>query len=230
VSCRQRGPGLPRDVRVRLLSAVRHTPRGRWTLCCAVKSCNYLRPWRSLPKRWCSPCPSGRFPRLVHVTDVNPDDAPAPAATVPRDGGSAVRTGRIDTLARPLLQLIGSDYEGRAGGEPLGDRLLAPAHRRVAELHRGGYVVDPDINSESLDEYGFIQQFRVVPGPATLIAARDDRGMGSVGILLIGHKFGLPAERVGKDQSIWDRLETVRSTLEETYFVAAEIFDPEQQD
>lgn len=100
----------------------------------------------------------------------------------------------------------------------------------VAQLHRGGYVVDPDINSESLDEYGFIQQFRVVPGPATLIAARDDRGMGSVGILLIGHKFGLPAERVGKDQSIWDRLETVRSTLEETYFVAAEIFDPEQQD
>jgi hypothetical protein len=50
--------------------------------------------------------------------------------------------------------------------------------------------------------------------------------MGSVGILLIGHKFGLPAERVGKDQSIWDRLETVRSTLEEAYFVAAEIFDP----
>jgi hypothetical protein len=40
----------------------------------------------------------------------------------------------------------------------------------------------------------------------------------------------LPAERVGKDQSIWDRLETVRSTLEKTYFVAAEIFDPEQQD
>ncbi|MBV9088301.1 MAG: hypothetical protein JO044_00105 [Mycobacteriaceae bacterium] len=122
-----------------------------------------------------------------------------------------------------LLQLV---PESSISVDELWDKLL---HAVIDELHRCGYVVAPDIGAELVDEHGFIQEYRIVPGPATLTGARDDRGSGSVGFLLSGEKFGFSEQGNAKDPTLWARLEALAESFEETFFIAAQIFDPERQ-
>lgn len=107
--------------------------------------------------------------------------------------------------------------------EALWERVLRSV---VNVLHRSGYVVDPDIACEAIDEHGFTQQYQIVPGPATLTGARDDRGSGSVEIVLCGQKFGLADALADKDAVLWDRLDALRHSLDEAFFLASLICDP----
>jgi hypothetical protein len=122
-----------------------------------------------------------------------------------------------------LLQLV---PESTISVDELWHKLLQAV---IKELHRCGYVVAPDIERELVDEHGFIQEFRIVPGPATLTGARDDRGSGSVGILLSGARFGCADVGEDKDGSLWDRLQALSESFEDHFFVASQVFDPEMQ-
>ena len=72
-----------------------------------------------------------------------------------------------------LLQVV---PESAISVDELWDKLLQAV---IGELHRCGYVVAPDVERELVDEHGFSQEYRIVPGPATLTVVRDDRGSGT---------------------------------------------------
>lgn len=60
----------------------------------------------------------------------------------------------------------------------------------IDELEAGGYAVDRRELLEAAGEHGWLQKFRVEPGPATLTAAANTSGDGSIQFDLKGERFG----------------------------------------
>ncbi len=98
----------------------------------------------------------------------------------------------------------------------------------IDELEAGGYTVDRDELLEAAAEHGWLQKFRVEPGPATLTAAANISGGGSIVFDLKGEKFGQKGLRYGNyDEVLWDRLEALGNQLSAAHTVVATIGDPD---
>ena len=98
----------------------------------------------------------------------------------------------------------------------------------IDELEAGGYTVDRDELLEAATEHGWLQKFRVEPGPATLTAAVNTSGGGSIVFDLRGERFGQKGLRYGNhDEALWDRLEALGHQLETVHAVVSSIGDPD---
>ncbi len=98
----------------------------------------------------------------------------------------------------------------------------------IDELEAGGYTVDRDELLEAAAEHGWLQKFRVEPGPATLTAAANTGGGGSIQFDLGGERFGQKGLRYGNhDEALWDRLEALGNQLSAAHTVVATIGDPD---
>lgn len=98
----------------------------------------------------------------------------------------------------------------------------------IDELEAGGYAVDRDELLEAAGEYGWLQKFRVEPGPATLTAAANTSGDGSIQFDLKGERFGQKGLRYGNhDEALWDRLEALGHQLGTAHGVVSTIGDPD---
>ncbi len=98
----------------------------------------------------------------------------------------------------------------------------------IDELEADGYTVDRDELLEAAAEHGWLQKFRVEPGPATLTAAANTSGGGRIVFDLKGERFGQKGLRYGNhDEALWDRLEALGHQLEAAHEVVSTIGDPD---
>jgi hypothetical protein len=98
----------------------------------------------------------------------------------------------------------------------------------IDELEAGGYAVDRHELLEAAAEHGWLQRFGIEPGPATLTAAANTSGDGSIVFDLKGEKFGQKGLRCSDhDEALWDRLEALGDQLSAAHTVVATIGDPD---
>lgn len=98
----------------------------------------------------------------------------------------------------------------------------------IDELEAGGYTVDRDELFEAATEHGWLQKFRVEPSPATLTAAANTSGGGSIVFDLRGERFGQKGLRYGNhDEALWDKLEALANRLGAAHAVVPTIGDPD---
>ena len=98
----------------------------------------------------------------------------------------------------------------------------------IDELEVGGYTVDREELLEAATEHGWLQKFRVEPGPATLTAVANTSGGGSIVFDLRGERFGQKGLRYGNhDEALWDKLEALANRLSATHTVVPTIGDPD---
>ena len=98
----------------------------------------------------------------------------------------------------------------------------------IDELEVGGYTVDREELLEAATEHGWLQKFRVEPGPATLTAAANTSGGGSIVFDLRGERFGQKGLRYGNhDEALWDKLEALANRLGAAHTVVPTIGDPD---
>jgi hypothetical protein len=108
------------------------------------------------------------------------------------------------------------------------ERLLKTALPAViAALNESGYAVDDTPMSETVDERGWARQYRVEPGPATLLAATKKTDGGSVQFTLNGAKFGSAAGGLDRDPVLWMRLVVVGVQFRNSSAVVASVVDPD---
>jgi hypothetical protein len=84
----------------------------------------------------------------------------------------------------------------------------------IKELNDRGYTVDQENRDEAESDYGWLHEYRVEPGPATLTAAANTSEDGNVRFDLHGERFGQKGlHGSNHDEALWDGLEALGNRL-----------------
>ena len=97
----------------------------------------------------------------------------------------------------------------------------------VSQLSDRGYSVEQDHMLEAAGRRGLVKKFPVRPGPATLTAARNDTGDGSIEFVLDGASFGRSTGAARRDAVLWMQLVGLGVQFSEAYAVESLVSDPD---
>ena len=97
----------------------------------------------------------------------------------------------------------------------------------IEQLADCGYTINEDDPAEDVGEHGILRKYRIEPGPATLTAATNQTGRGSIQFVLTGPQFGMRGGPQETDAVLWMRLVGLGVKFGEAYMVVPSVVDPD---